>query len=66
MSKVNISIKGSIDDCIDDLALTMLQHEKIKNIVLGAAVKMVAITALGHKAKAELIAKQMEAMINQN
>lgn len=63
MSKLQISMQGSIDELINELSIVMLQRERIKNIVLGAAVRVINIEGLKAKIQAENIALQMKEMI---
>lgn len=66
MAKLEIKAQGTTDECIDDLAFVMLQHERIRDIVLGAAVKTLAIEALGVKAKMDQVSDKMKEMIKGN
>jgi hypothetical protein len=66
MAKLQIKAEGTTKDCIDELALIMLQHERTREIVLGAAVKTMAIEALGVKAKMDQVSDQMKQFIKGN
>ncbi len=66
MSKLNISMEGSRNELINDLALVLLQHDKMKDVVLGAASRVKEIEELKAKLQAENVAIQMKEMINQN
>jgi len=60
MAKVLIKIEGSTEGCINDLAQTMLQHDGIREVVLGAAARINNIEEL----KAQMLVEDLKEMIN--
>ncbi|PXX96883.1 hypothetical protein DF185_19785 [Marinifilum breve] len=66
MSKVRILAVGSTEDCISELALLMLQHDRTRDIVLGAAARVMDIDQLKEKMRAEQIAHELEIMVKGN
>lgn len=66
MSKIEIKIQGKTNECIDELALVLLQHKGIRDVVINAALKTLAVEALGHQAEIDQVTDKMKEFIKGN